>query len=676
MLRSICKAALSLAALAPVVDAQFPSEPVGITVLRSQFDEDVTITYKENDVCETTPGVRSFAGHVHLPPNTLSLDEPQDYPINTFFWFFEARTDPTNAPLAIWLNGGPGASSMSGLFVENGPCYVNADSNSTRLSEWAWNNEVNTLFLDQPVQVGFSYNTLVNVTRDLLSSNITYLNETETVPEQNATLLVGTAPSREPDETAEGSRNAAIALWHFAQVWFQEFPEYEPGDDRVSIATQSYGGRYGPAFAAFFEEQNQRIENGTWEGMEGTQFYINLDTLMIVNGCLDRQVQWPSYPETAFRNTYGIETVNETIYNEMVDGYYREGGCRDRIENCRAVVAESDPGNRAINDTVNEICQDAETYCTEQVRDPYLQYSGRDYYDITALDPHAFPEPFYQGFLNQPWVQESMGMPLNWTGSSSVVSSAFRGMGDYPRPGWLEDLAFLLESGIKVALVYGEADFACNALGGEAVSLAINYTGTENFAAAGYAPIQANDSYIGGAVRQYGNLSYSMVYDAGHAIPSYQPETSYRIFMRALFNRDISTGTVSTAGNYSSQGNVNPWARHEIPEQRTGFCYTLDPSTCTEEQIESILDGTAVIESWILVNENSTMLFPEVVGGGMAPNGTVPMPMPGNETGNGTVPGVQPKPSDTVPYEGGAVGVARPASGLLMVVVALGALML
>jgi carboxypeptidase C (cathepsin A) len=96
----------------------------------------------QNDICETTPGVKSFSGYVHLPPGALEdLGEQTDYPINTFFWFFESRKDPANAPLAIWMNGGPGSSSLLGLFVENGPCYVNEDSNSTRLSEWSWNNE-------------------------------------------------------------------------------------------------------------------------------------------------------------------------------------------------------------------------------------------------------------------------------------------------------------------------------------------------------------------------------------------------------------------------------------------------------------------------------------------------------------------------------------------------------
>ncbi|CAK1357690.1 unnamed protein product [Cercospora beticola] len=606
------RTALVLFALLSPTTAQFPAKPIGVKVLESRFGEGITISYKENDICETTPGVRSYSGHVHLPPGTAALGQGQDYPINTFFWFFEARNDPINAPLSIWLNGGPGSSSMFGLFAENGPCFVNADSNSTRLAEWSWNNEVNMLYLDQPVQVGFSYDTLQNVTRNLINNTVTLLNETDPVPPQNTTLLTGTFPSRIWENTAFGSQNGAISAWHFAQAWFQEFPGYQPNDTRVSLAAQSYGGRYGPAMMAFFEEQNQRLENGTWEGTEGEQFIIHLDTLMMISGCIDRYVQWPYYPEMAFRgNGYGIEAVNETIYNNMTASVPE---CLQKIQDCRDIAAISDPGNLGINTTVNEICEEAETWCTRYVRDPYLDYSGLNYYDISTVTPAPFPAPFHEGFLNREWVQAELGVPLNWTGSSPQASRAYRSIGDYPRDSWLDDLGFLLDNGIKVSIVHGDLDFACPWNSGDAVAKAINWTGSAGYAEAQYADIQTNGSYVGGLVRQYGNLSFVRTYQAGHEIPAYQPETAYKVFTRALFNLDLATGLESTAGNYTSTGRNDPYVQLEPTGQKLTYCYTYAPSdTCQPEQIETLVNGTAEICNWIVVDANSTLLFPEVI---------------------------------------------------------------
>lgn len=59
----------------------------------------------QNDLCETTDGVRSYSGYVHLPAGALADlgVQNQTYEINTFFWFFESRKDPANAPLSIWM---------------------------------------------------------------------------------------------------------------------------------------------------------------------------------------------------------------------------------------------------------------------------------------------------------------------------------------------------------------------------------------------------------------------------------------------------------------------------------------------------------------------------------------------------------------------------------------------
>lgn len=85
---------------------QLPKDATGVQSLTTA--NNVTIRYKEpgkEGVCETTPGVRSYSGYVDTAPDA-----------HTFFYFFEARHDPANAPVTLWLNGGPGSDSLIGLF--------------------------------------------------------------------------------------------------------------------------------------------------------------------------------------------------------------------------------------------------------------------------------------------------------------------------------------------------------------------------------------------------------------------------------------------------------------------------------------------------------------------------------------------------------------------------------
>jgi len=85
---------------------QLPKEPTGVKTIISP--NGVNITYKmpgEEGICETTPGVNSYAGFINLAPE-----------VHVFFYFFESRCDPANDPITLWLNGGPGSDSLIGLF--------------------------------------------------------------------------------------------------------------------------------------------------------------------------------------------------------------------------------------------------------------------------------------------------------------------------------------------------------------------------------------------------------------------------------------------------------------------------------------------------------------------------------------------------------------------------------
>jgi carboxypeptidase C (cathepsin A) len=131
---------------------------------------------------------------------------------------------------------------------------------TTTLNPWSWNNEANLLVIDQPNQVGYSYDVLTNVTVNIASNDeagaIKPTNFDKHIPPTNNTFLVGTAGSQLVNSTANSTLHAAVALWHFAQTFFEEFPAYKPNDERISLFTESYGGHYGPGSTCICPRHN------------------------------------------------------------------------------------------------------------------------------------------------------------------------------------------------------------------------------------------------------------------------------------------------------------------------------------------------------------------------------------------------------------------------------------
>ena len=67
------------------------------------------------------------------------------------YWLTEAQSDPDNAPVVLWMNGGPGCSSLDGLLYELGPIHIYDNATLWDNSKYAWNNYANTLFLEAPI---------------------------------------------------------------------------------------------------------------------------------------------------------------------------------------------------------------------------------------------------------------------------------------------------------------------------------------------------------------------------------------------------------------------------------------------------------------------------------------------------------------------------------------------
>ncbi|KAJ3211545.1 ubiquitin-specific protease doa4 [Dinochytrium kinnereticum] len=171
-------------------------------------------------------------------------------------------------PMIIWLQGGPGSSSMIGLFYEMGPLKLTGELLVDR-NPFTWNRNYSMLFIDNPVGTGFSYVLPLDV-------------KAEEEGKGPSSTQKGT-PEREPkpryskgytENQAAVSRDLMIFLEHFYTV----FPEHRPAD--LYITGESYAGKYVPHIAQAILEHNDVSSSSSGS-------IINLKGVAIGNGLTD-----------------------------------------------------------------------------------------------------------------------------------------------------------------------------------------------------------------------------------------------------------------------------------------------------------------------------------------------------------------------------------------------------
>jgi len=164
---------------------------------------------------------------------------------NLFFWFFPAQNADASSPFLVWLQGGPGSSSLFGLFAEQGPILVDKDQ-KLHPRDITWNSKYHLLFIDQPVGTGFSF-------------------------------------TRSEDGYVRNEDEVARDLYAMLTQFFILFDEYSASP--FYVTGESYGGKYVPAIVYKIHVENPQAKKK-----------INLKGMAIGDGLIDPYNEWDYGP--------------------------------------------------------------------------------------------------------------------------------------------------------------------------------------------------------------------------------------------------------------------------------------------------------------------------------------------------------------------------------------------
>ncbi|CAN6235682.1 unnamed protein product [Urochloa humidicola] len=208
-----------------------------------------------------------------------------------FYWFFEAEREPEKKPLLLWLNGGPGCSSVAyGAAQELGPFLVRGYGANLTRNAYAWNKAANLLFLEAPVGVGFSY---TNRTADLRRL---------------------------------GDRVTAQDSYSFLLNWLDKFPEFKGRG--FYIAGESYAGHYVPQLAELIYDGNKGARRNR---------VINIKGFMIGNAVLNDATDQLGMVEYAWSHAIISDELYSAVrrecdsFKEEADGGRPGKGCNPAL---------------------------------------------------------------------------------------------------------------------------------------------------------------------------------------------------------------------------------------------------------------------------------------------------------------------------------------------------------
>lgn len=473
------------------------SEPVRPRLERAQRNAPVVKRQEKSII--TTEASKKFAvnGTAGAIPD-VSFDIGESYagllPISNntnedkqlYFWFFPSENEDAGDEITIWLNGGPGCSSLEGFLQENGPISWQYGSAPFAVyNPWNWANLTNMVWVEQPVGTGFTQG-----------------NATATNQEEVAAEFLG---------------------------FFKNFVDtFGLKNRKVYVTGESYAGRYVPYIANAMVEKNDT----EYYGVNGVMFY---------DPSVAEDVLLEDIPAVPFVDRWsGLFNFNESFTKDIHERA-DQCGYTDYMEKYLTFPPTEKFPTPANNSKVDGCNLWEDIFTNVFYSNPCF-----DVYAIATTCPLlwdvlGFPGSFdylpegEQIYFNRTEVQKAINAPIQpWAECSNGVLDEDTS----PQSSW-EVIPKVIDALERTVIVHGELDFILLYNGTLMAIQNMTWGGMQGFQSAPSDPffVPYHDDIsltslsakgIMGTTHTERKLTWVSQALSGHMVPQYQPSSAYR----------------------------------------------------------------------------------------------------------------------------------------------------